>query len=324
MKRDLNDSIASGRTLDDIINEAETTQERSEPELTSSSEDVLKKWDARRRAEADGTAHGLIASKFPACSLALGGGYRPGLHAVAGGEGMGKSTFCEQEVWHAVTRKKPVPSAILSLELDDADVAHRIMMRELGWEYSRSGADAYGRTEGERIAASEMRARWAAAPLHVLDILETDLSTRTVMESCERLYEMSDGTLRLLVVDYFNEIEHETRPGESKADAAARTARLLSTWSKARRVATLLPCQFNKVGNKSPEPTRHDIADTSGVSRAAVSALMLWPEAKGPRVAVKPRTAFYDKARGGRRGRIDFGWEHLAGRFVVEDSPFGW
>lgn len=57
----------------------------------------------------------------------LGGGMWPGLHMLVAGTGVGKTQLCMQIASHAVTRPSPIPVGLIELELDEMQLALRIL-----------------------------------------------------------------------------------------------------------------------------------------------------------------------------------------------------
>jgi hypothetical protein len=137
---------------------------------------------------------------FPAYAAALGGGLWPGAHFVVSGTGVGKSQLTIQTAYHAATQGVPV--LYIGLELDEAQIALRVLSESTGHRWSNlylgrcSPADLdkargaipaleglpfyvdFGNAHGwpaSRLAAAvqAMRQRHPSGPLHVvLDYLQ--------------------------------------------------------------------------------------------------------------------------------------------------------
>lgn len=66
----------------------------------------------------------------------LGGGLWPGLHALVAGTGVGKTQLCLQIASSAVTRPTPIPVGLIELELDEMQLALRILGDNAGVSWS--------------------------------------------------------------------------------------------------------------------------------------------------------------------------------------------
>lgn len=105
-----------------------------------------------------------VPSPWQELNGTLGGGFWAGMHMLIAGTGVGKTQLCMQLTAHAATRHTPIPVGLIELELDEMQLALRLLGDNAGVSWS----GAYlGKLHDDSYAKLDLSAqRLASLPVY--------------------------------------------------------------------------------------------------------------------------------------------------------------
>jgi replicative DNA helicase len=258
---------------------------------------------------ADGKIQAGIRTRIPTLDTMLGGGFKSGKQIVlAARPSVGKSALAMEFAY--AFAEQGIPSAILSMEMESAELVNRLTARigSIELEHLSTGR----LTESEWTAVADAVSRIGGLPLYIDD--QPGLTLGDIQAKARKL--SREHGIRLLVVDYLQLCS----PSDSKANRHHQIEELsrgLKVLAKQLGITTVVLSQLNREVEKrtSGRPTLADLKESGAIEEDADTVILL--SADGIRengdVVVNAEIA---KNRGGRKGAVKLAFSGRYQRFV--------
>lgn len=252
----------------DRIEELRSSAEKATDLVSGFSEDF------ERRQQVAVASQSVFPTGYPTVDRAMDGGLWPGKLVMVGARpGCGKTAVgLNVCVRCAETDEADGGGAALfvSVELPAEDIRQRLICHESGMSLADYKS---GRREDEVV-------KWvsylATLPVYVDDQPRTIEAVRASVRRHKRMLEEKGKRLRLVVVDYFQELT-TLAPHERRVDALTEVSKGFVQLRKELPEATLMVlAQINRDGGKGRRPALTDIGDCDYLARPLDTAMMLW------------------------------------------------
>lgn len=213
-----------------------------------------------------------IRTNYPALDLTLRG-QRPGnMTTVAGGTGMGKSTFGLNMSYHVASQN--IPTLLISTENNADENLDRLSGIITGKDIKDIESGRYADEITTRVAQSLQ-----AAPLYL-----TDNRPRNIHEVVGTMtrYALQYG-VKYVVLDYIGEIAAEPNSprNESEEQRLARWSQMLLDCARMLDIHLVLLAQLNRSGNMRGRPTKTELGGCFRIAQKSAALLILWQNEKG-------------------------------------------
>ena len=136
---------------------------------------------------------------------------------------------------------------------------------------------------------------------------------------CYAIQEAARRGARVVVVDYLQCFE--ARQGEKRSEALGRAARALKAAASQVGVHLVLVSQLRRPSEanaRKTAPSMYMFKETGDVENMTEYALLVWRPDKGKNVAIERAKVIVDKAKDGKTGAIDLGWDTVRQLFTLE------
>jgi replicative DNA helicase len=246
---------------------------------------------------------------------------------LAAKTGMGKTSFAVQIGEHAASEGHPV--AFFSLEMTRRQIEMRRLVARSRYPLSEIRRIEQGIHEGfepqekrDKVWSSVAQAytQLAGAPFYVCD--DTHQTILTLRTECTRL-SMQEGTLGLVIIDYLQYLQPDTRRGDTREREVAALAQGLKAISKDLGVPVLALSQLSRASDKrsDPRPVLSDLRDSGQVEQEADAVLFLYTDEDLD--TIKPgemvrSEVIVAKQRNGQTGVVNVWWDRELFRY---DDP---
>lgn len=254
---------------------AATTDSHSEKHIFTMEDALLASYNAYLDRKAKKTDIG-IPTGFISVDRIINGFKKGHLTVLAASTSVGKSAFAFNIARNILKRK--IPIAIISLEMDAAEIVDRIIIAEsdvVGWRYSR----------GETSPDEDLKISRAIENLYQLPLLISDERGLTVPQVRARLrkFTAQTGGLGLAIIDYLQMLqipEESFRSGNIARGVGDNVLQLRNLASELETPILLLSQISRSFKSRTDKrPVLSDLRDSGNIEEIADSVLFLYRHA---------------------------------------------
>lgn len=247
------------------------------------------------------------------------------LIVVAGSPGMGKSSYAQTVIEHLA--KQGVPSLTFNYEMPKQEQTERFLSAKsrIPAHQIKNASLEYGDWK-KLVDAGQAIASWPVS------MITRDLTISRLIGEARRWYaKKAEGKHALIVVDYLQRVQPESKKGQSRerevADIATGLKRLAMT--EGMKITVMALAQLNRsVAKEGRPPIMQDLRESGQIEQDADLIVFPWRETKevegGHELPNESGTCHFivAKNRGGRIGWIKAYWDAPVMRFMnlVEDD----
>lgn len=263
-----------GNDVDYLIDQAQAevmavTDRQSQSDYEQIGVSIEKTVDELQELQKNGKSQNGVPTGFYDLDK-LTNGLQPGqLIIIAARPAMGKSTLALDFCRNASVHNKQT-SVIFSLEMDQSEIAKRMLAAESGVSMARMNSGEMTGDDWQRIAKALQRV--TTAPLFVDD--SPNMSMAQITAKCRRLKQKED--LKLVVVDYLQLMSSGKRV-ESRQQEVAEFSRNLKLLAKSIGVPVIAVAQLNRGPEQRTDhkPQLSDLRESGSLEQDADIVMLL-------------------------------------------------
>ncbi|TDO91305.1 replicative DNA helicase [Halanaerobium saccharolyticum] len=254
----------------------------------------------------------------------IGGFKRGHLTVIAASTSMGKTAFAINIAKNVLKRKAKV--AIMSLEMDAAEVVDRMIVQE-------SQVNAWKYTQGETNDEEDQRVSKALDNLHELPLMISDergLNTAQIRARLRKFKAQMDG-MDLAIIDYLQMIQLPEEHAQNTARAVGQIVLQLRNLASELDIPVILISQISRsfTSRTDKRPVLSDLRDSGNIEEVADGVIFLYRHAHTSAKAREEAEAegtesdtdiIIAKQRTGQTGSIKLFFEEEFIRFVDPEN----
>jgi replicative DNA helicase len=244
--------------------------------------------------------------------------FTPGHVILTGaGPGGGKTTLGIQSLIE--TARMGIPSAFISLEMDDSEIAAKIASYYTGIPY-RTLRDQGARALGNLMA--ELRERVPEFERIHRIVMPAYRPVGTVLSYAQEAVQLHG--VRFVVIDYFQYIGIQKVKGGNDSQAYAENSGAIKAFTQEARCVTHLLSQLNREGRKGGEPKLHDFKETGQLEQDASAAWLMWRQGEKDDGPLWGKLAKNRDGEAGFRSELGVNWTAGRMRLIERTTEDPW
>ena len=265
-----------------------------------------------------------LRSGFMSLDNIIGGFQRGHLTVIAASTSMGKTAFAINIAKNVL--KRNVPTAIISLEMDAAEIVDRMIIQEAqvnGWKYN----------QGETSDEEDQRISRALDNLHEFPLMISDERGLNVAQIRARLRKFKSqlDDLGLVIIDYLQMIQLPENSKQNTSRAVGEVVLQLRNLASELETPVILISQISRsfTSRTDKRPVLSDLRDSGNIEEVSDSVIFLYRHAHTSAKAREEAEAegtekdtdiIVAKQRTGQTGNITLYFEDEYIRFVDPEN----